>query len=73
MLGDAADADSVLGRQLAYWRNQLAGGPEVIDLPTDGVRPRRRPPRRGRRVLRRRRVADRIRNVARAAGRPSSW
>ncbi|WP_299489058.1 amino acid adenylation domain-containing protein, partial [uncultured Gordonia sp.] len=69
VLGDAADADSVLGRQLAYWRNQLAGGPEVIDLPTDRVRPP---------VADHLgaavefsvddEVADRIRNVARAAG-----
>ncbi|HEV7515515.1 MAG TPA: amino acid adenylation domain-containing protein, partial [Thermoanaerobaculia bacterium] len=29
----------VLARQLAYWKRQLAGAPEVLDLPTDRPRP----------------------------------
>ncbi|HMS75862.1 non-ribosomal peptide synthetase [Gordonia sp. (in: high G+C Gram-positive bacteria)] len=39
VLGSADDDTSVLGRQLAYWREQLAGLPEVIELPTDRPRP----------------------------------
>ncbi|GAB17963.1 putative non-ribosomal peptide synthetase, partial [Gordonia effusa NBRC 100432] len=37
-LGSADDSDSVVGRQLSYWTEQLAGLPDVLDLPTD--RPR---------------------------------
>ncbi|MEA2613843.1 MAG: hypothetical protein QOI52_1802, partial [Chloroflexota bacterium] len=29
----------VLGRQLAYWRGQLAGAPTVLELPADRTRP----------------------------------
>jgi amino acid adenylation domain-containing protein len=32
-------ADEVLERQLAYWRERLAGAPELLDLPTDHPRP----------------------------------
>ncbi|MBM7369547.1 amino acid adenylation domain-containing protein/non-ribosomal peptide synthase protein (TIGR01720 family) [Gordonia hydrophobica] len=39
VLGDTADADSVLGKQFGYWRAALAGLPEVTDLPMDRPRP----------------------------------
>src|SRR6185437_10221197 len=31
--------EAVLGRQLDYWRNQLAGAPTLLALPTDRPRP----------------------------------
>ncbi|HYH80726.1 MAG TPA: condensation domain-containing protein, partial [Longimicrobium sp.] len=33
-------AGEVLDRQLAYWRERLAGAPELLELPTDHPRPR---------------------------------
>ncbi|MGB6244823.1 amino acid adenylation domain-containing protein, partial [Gordonia sp. (in: high G+C Gram-positive bacteria)] len=39
VLGDAADASSIAGTQLDYWRDRLAGLPDVLDLPTDFARP----------------------------------
>ncbi|BBX69275.1 hypothetical protein MPSYJ_27360 [Mycolicibacterium psychrotolerans] len=33
--GDLDDGDSVIARQLAYWRDALAGMPERLELPTD--------------------------------------
>ncbi|MYS71439.1 non-ribosomal peptide synthetase, partial [Streptomyces sp. SID5926] len=39
VLGDEADADAPAGRQLAYWKEQLAGLPDQLDLPTDRARP----------------------------------
>ncbi|GAB33678.1 non-ribosomal peptide synthetase [Gordonia otitidis] len=39
VLGDPADPESIIGRQLAFWRNQLTGLPDVLELPTDTVRP----------------------------------
>ncbi|MGB6247292.1 amino acid adenylation domain-containing protein, partial [Gordonia sp. (in: high G+C Gram-positive bacteria)] len=39
VLGSATDADSVVGRQLAFWRGQLDGLPDVLDLPADRPRP----------------------------------
>ncbi|WP_213934190.1 non-ribosomal peptide synthetase [Rhodococcus sp. B50] len=37
--GDAENPDSPAGRQLAYWTEQLAGVPDLLDLPTDRPRP----------------------------------
>ncbi|MFJ3633112.1 amino acid adenylation domain-containing protein [Streptomyces sp. NPDC090112] len=39
LLGDAGDPASTRARQLAYWRQQLAGLPEDIALPADRPRP----------------------------------
>lgn len=36
---DGVGADGDVSRQLAYWRKQLAGAPEVLPLPTDRPRP----------------------------------
>jgi amino acid adenylation domain-containing protein/non-ribosomal peptide synthase protein (TIGR01720 family) len=38
-LGDPADQHSVLGSQLSYWRDRLAGLEPDLDLPTDRPRP----------------------------------
>ncbi|MEN2421893.1 amino acid adenylation domain-containing protein [Streptomyces rimosus] len=40
-LGDPEDPDSVYGRQIAYWREQLRDLPEEIALPFDRPRPQR--------------------------------
>ncbi|MGW2048295.1 non-ribosomal peptide synthase/polyketide synthase [Streptomyces sp. NPDC001858] len=39
LLGDGSDQDSLLNSQLAYWREQLAGLPEQVELPFDRPRP----------------------------------
>ncbi|EON33170.1 Non-ribosomal peptide synthetase modules-related protein [Gordonia terrae C-6] len=38
-LGDVDDAESVMGAQLDYWAAQLAGMPDLLELPTDRPRP----------------------------------
>ncbi|MEV0536298.1 non-ribosomal peptide synthase/polyketide synthase [Kitasatospora sp. NPDC050463] len=39
LLGDAADQDSLFARQLAYWKDELQGMPEQLQLPADRPRP----------------------------------
>ncbi|MFE0172960.1 amino acid adenylation domain-containing protein, partial [Streptomyces sp. NPDC059002] len=39
LLGDSADPDSPLARQLSHWKDTLAGLPERMDLPTDRPHP----------------------------------
>src|SRR5258708_23387042 len=41
LLGDEGDGQSVLTRQMEFWRKALAGAPEEIDLPALAVRPMR--------------------------------
>ncbi|MET9608865.1 amino acid adenylation domain-containing protein [Streptomyces sp. NPDC006512] len=47
VLGDESDPDSLAARQLAYWREALAGMVQPLALPTDRPRPKRTSPRGG--------------------------
>ncbi|WP_428847163.1 amino acid adenylation domain-containing protein [Nocardia arthritidis] len=39
VLGDESDADSIAAQQIAFWREQLADLPDLLELPTDRPRP----------------------------------
>lgn len=39
VLGSVEDPDSHVARDIAYWRTQLAGIPDLLELPTDRPRP----------------------------------
>ncbi|WP_372352927.1 condensation domain-containing protein [Streptomyces sp. KL116D] len=52
LLGDEDDPQSVAAGQLDYWRQELAGSPQPVQLPPrPAAAERRRPPRRPRRLL----------------------
>ncbi|KPC88436.1 hypothetical protein ADL35_05580, partial [Streptomyces sp. NRRL WC-3753] len=39
LLGDESDPGSLVSRQVAYWRAQLADLPDLVSFPTDRPRP----------------------------------
>src|SRR6202030_3498629 len=47
VLGQESDGESAIARQLGFWRGQLAGLPDAIDLPSDRARPAVASPRGG--------------------------
>ena len=66
ILGAEDDPDSVLSKQLAYWKRTLAGLAEVLDLPTDRPRPVRATMRGGEhQFVLDTRLTGRLENVAR--------
>ena len=74
VLGDESDADSVLGRSLSFWREELAGLPEQIALPFDRARPAVLSYRGGSVELRlSARLHGELLRLARAVGRAFSW
>ncbi|MFT3661300.1 MAG: amino acid adenylation domain-containing protein [Gordonia sp. (in: high G+C Gram-positive bacteria)] len=40
VLGSTDDSEAIIGEQLNYWREQLEGLPELVELPLDRPRPR---------------------------------
>ncbi|ACY22918.1 amino acid adenylation domain protein [Gordonia bronchialis DSM 43247] len=40
LLGEPDDDESLLSREIAYWKRQLGDAPELLTLPTDHPRPR---------------------------------
>ncbi|WP_444543873.1 amino acid adenylation domain-containing protein [Nocardia veterana] len=39
VLGDESDPDSIAAQQISYWQRELAGLPDLLELPTDRPRP----------------------------------
>ncbi|PXW35060.1 UNVERIFIED_CONTAM: non-ribosomal peptide synthase protein (TIGR01720 family)/amino acid adenylation domain-containing protein, partial [Williamsia faeni] len=39
MLGEESDPESLIARQISFWKAALAGSPEVLELPADRPRP----------------------------------
>ncbi|AVL26440.1 hypothetical protein NBRGN_112_01580 [Nocardia brasiliensis NBRC 14402] len=39
VLGDESDAESIAAQQIDFWRKQLSGLPDLLELPTDRSRP----------------------------------
>ncbi|MEV5649231.1 amino acid adenylation domain-containing protein [Nocardia sp. NPDC052254] len=39
VLGSESESDSIAARQISYWKRELAGLPDLLELPTDRPRP----------------------------------